>query len=411
MSLTFNVTTEPSPEEWLEDIIDPLLAGKLDKDALAVTTLLQGAAANPARIGQEYIPEIVDSVLQLSNPGPGVVLPAGSVTGGPDPTLIYLHDNVAPNGNAYQPLPLNSRFGHVRAPLYRIKGETLTDICAGTITTSGSLSVSLVSAATGTVSLTVAVAAGDLPWQVCKKLVAALGANTTIAAGFDVRAIGNAFVIQSKSTTATDNTRSISVTGSALGFTNIATGTNTGTTAWTKLCDFDLEAADVAVGRSFTLDMDINALVPGSQANAAYSLVLVPEAMQGNVFSTTGGFARYDFTSNTTGSNYLDSSLRGLFPITIKANATYGVFTGAAADGLMLPNVAEVVKGVPSDGIYPVSMSITRSFTAGNLTSRFNLGKSMKVGLYLTNGIDTAYSGPGGPYLSFKTIFRKGLSL
>ncbi len=104
--------------------------------------------------------------------------------------------------------------------------ETAT--AAGTITTAGNVAVTVLSGATGTVTLAVAAALNDTASQWAAKVRTALAANTTIAANFVVSGSTTAIVLTPLLAAANDTTLNIGLAdGTSVGVTTAASSANT----------------------------------------------------------------------------------------------------------------------------------------------------------------------------------------
>ena len=224
--------------------------------ALELTTLLQGAEADPTRIGVEYMPDAIEvGSITLADPE-GAVLDDGVLSGGPD-RLIYQHNGVDAGGIAYRPEPENV-VRYIKEITAVMKNrQPLRSVVVGTVI-SGTYVVSTFTASSvnsgSAVVTNVTVAVGDTASQVAAKIAAAIAANATINTAYSATSIGPFLFFQCLSATVDATLTHATGVGDTSGMTASSVGVKT--SCMTLLGSFDLPSSYVTNASKFMWEGD-----------------------------------------------------------------------------------------------------------------------------------------------------------
>lgn len=215
------------------------------------------------KIASSTLPDVLTVGSIAFGDGSAVTLPTGTITGGSD-TLLYRHNNTDTGGIPYAPQPRNTLKKVVSVPARRINGEVVNGITAGNITATGNLNTTFTSAATGVLTIPVAVVIGDTSYAWNRKVTAAWNANTTFAASYTAYSSAGLIQVQDKTANRVDATLSFTLANStATGITN-TTGSKSVQAAFIELGDFTIPASEAVANNKFFLTGEVSLISTGT---------------------------------------------------------------------------------------------------------------------------------------------------
>ena len=269
------------------DITDSTEGGRSLLTSADVTadliTFLQGAEEDPAKIGEEFLPDEIDFVSINFEDGSGEIKEDGDFTSAPDGNL-YRHNGVDVGGLLYAPRRRNTIKVNAVIPQERIRNAIDWVMATGTILTDGTVAVTITSSlVTGSpLTVEVDVEAGDEAFMWAEKVRVALMANSDINTHYEVTRVACFLQMRELVYTGT-NTFSIALAnGTATGVTS-RTSINVSTNGtFVELGRFLIPASEAVIGKQFFLTGEVYTRILGSMTSGC-KLCLAPDGNRAGI--------------------------------------------------------------------------------------------------------------------------------
>ena len=358
--------------------------------ALEITTALQGAEADPTKIGVEYMPDPFEvGNVVLADPL-GAALADGAISGGPG-NLIYRHNGVDEGGVAYRPEPENV-VRYVKEITAAMKNrQPLRSVVVGTVV-SGTYVVSTFTASSvnsgSPVAVNVAVSVGDTASQIAAKIAASITANATINTAYSAISIGPFLFFQCLSGTVDATLTHATGVGDTSGVT--ASSMVVKTACMTLLGSFELPASYVANLSKFLWEGD--SYCYGSEATGSAPYVrLVFDGNWGSIVHSTINTGTL-FSHKRNAGTSMSSAVKYATPLTLKT--TSGTTLAAS---ILTADTVSTIRGteIVAANAGTVESLLTANFNATeNVLNTFQAGVPLSVSLVLVYPYEVAASQP-----------------